>query len=146
MVTNTSFMVNTVLYVKKNQDDVYYYTCWTLRVLNDVYNTLRGSVSQFSNPYIDDIYMMYQPDPYHISSNKCKIDRYSQERNSSPCLELTPARFTTMHIFIIPRKIFQYTPRVRIRMDELQFNMLFTIPLIDKILLLLIFQQKVDDF
>lgn len=86
--------------------------------------------------------MMYQPDPYHISSNKCKIDRYSQERNSSPCLELTPARFTTMHIFIIPRKIFQYTPRVRIRMDELQFNMLFTIPLIDKILLLLIFSKK----
>lgn len=83
--------------------------------------------------------MMYQPDPYHISSNKCKIDRYSQERNSSPCVELTPAKTATMHIFIIPRKTFQYTPRVRIRMDELQFNMLFTIPLIDKILLLLIF-------
>lgn len=88
--------------------------------------------------------MMYQPDPYHIISNKCKIDRYSQERNSSPCVELTPARTTTMHIFIIPRKTFQYTPKVRIRMDELQFYMLasFTIPLIDKILLLVFLAKR----
>lgn len=31
-------------------------------------------MSYFSNPYIDDIYTMYQPDSYHISSNKCEMD------------------------------------------------------------------------